>query len=70
MKAELKEKEIILLAPGNSIVKYKDKINNFIKEDNKIIISVNFIPEDYNIDYAFLVIIKDLINMIILNVKR
>lgn len=53
LKLELEKKEIILLAPGNSIVKYKDKINNFIKENNKIIISVNFIPEDYNIDYAF-----------------
>lgn len=50
----LKEREILLLGPGTSIVKEKEKIKKYIEEKNPVVISVNFIEETYKIDYVFL----------------
>lgn len=54
LKDALKNREILLLGPGTSIVKEKEKIQKHIEEKNPIIISVNFIEENYPIDYIFL----------------
>lgn len=53
LKERLKNKKVLLIAPGSSIVQYNDKIRNYIAEEAPILISVNFIPEDYHPDYAF-----------------
>lgn len=44
---------ILILAPGESISSFKHKIIEFIGRNNPIIISVNFVPEFYEVDYAF-----------------
>ena len=49
----LKSREILILGPGNSINDEKEKINNYIKENKPLIISVNYISS-YNQDYIFL----------------
>lgn len=49
----LNSKEILVMAPGSTIVSYKDKIVDYIKQNDPIIISVNFIPEIYSPDYVF-----------------
>lgn len=53
LKERLKSKKVLLIAPGSSIVQYNDKIRSYITEEAPILISVNFIPEDYPPDYAF-----------------
>lgn len=50
---ELKGKDILILAPGVTINTHKKKINNFIKNNNPMVVSVNFIPSEFKIDYAF-----------------
>ncbi|MCD8058144.1 MAG: aldolase catalytic domain-containing protein [Bacteroides fragilis] len=50
---ELKGKDILLIAPGFSIISYKDKIMDFIRDNNPIVIAVNFISDSYRLDYAF-----------------
>lgn len=54
LKKLLKDKEILLLGPGTSIIKEKNTVQKYILEKNPIIISVNFIEETYPIDYIFL----------------
>lgn len=49
----LSGKSVLLIAPGASIVRYESKIKKFIESQKPIIISVNFIPESYNVDFAF-----------------
>lgn len=49
----LQEKEILVIAPGASITKYSEKIREYIAERNPVVITVNFIPEGYFVDYAF-----------------
>lgn len=46
-------KDVLLIAPGASIVSYEARIKEFIKENNPVIISVNFIPENYDVNFAF-----------------
>lgn len=53
LKGELKEREILLLAPGKTIISERERIDNFIKEYNPIIIGVNSNPNDYPLDYIF-----------------
>ena len=42
-----------MIAPGTSIKKYKSQITNFIEQNNPVIISVNFVPNEYKVDFAF-----------------
>lgn len=54
LRALLKDREILLLAPGNSIVQHREKINKFIAEKNPFIISVNFLPDGYYVNAVFI----------------
>lgn len=49
----LRGRDILLIAPGSSIVEYKNHVQNFINERKPIIIAINFIPGDYKVDFAF-----------------
>ena len=42
LKSTLKDRTILLLFPGKSILDYKNKIEKFIKEEKPIVIPVNF----------------------------
>ncbi|MGN7385513.1 aldolase catalytic domain-containing protein [Sporosarcina sp. SAFN-015] len=57
------KKKILILAPGRSIETHMDKINNFIKEHNPFVISVNFIPDSYKCDALFISNLKRFENM-------
>ena len=53
LKHDLKDKEILILAPGGSLMVEESKIKKYVSEKNPCVISVNFIPETYKCDYAF-----------------
>ena len=46
-------KDVLLIAPGMSIVREKEKIKSFIKEKNPVTVAVNCIPPDYGYDFVF-----------------
>lgn len=50
---ELSGKKILLLAPGMSIKSQKERIKGYMDKEAPIVIAVNFIPEDYEVGYAF-----------------
>ena len=52
MKDLVENKEVVVLGPGSSIMKYEDKIKAVISD--KIIISTNFMPTNYQIDALFI----------------
>lgn len=54
LKQQLMGKNILVIVPGASIINYKEKIDNYILENNPIIFSVNFIPDNYKINYSFI----------------
>ncbi len=53
LKKEFEGRKILILAPGHSIFDKKNDIERFIRESKPVIISANFIPEEYTADYAF-----------------
>lgn len=53
LEHELFGKKILIIAPGRSIVTYQAQIKKYILEEKPVIISVNFVPEDYETDYVF-----------------
>ena len=50
----LKDREVILLGPANSIYVEKDKIKKYICENKPIVIAINDIFRDINLDYVFI----------------
>jgi 4-hydroxy 2-oxovalerate aldolase len=54
IKQQIQGKEILLVGPGKSTISEQAKINDYIKNTNPIVFSINFIPEFLNVDYLFL----------------
>ena len=54
IKSLFGDKKVLLIGPGQSVISKKDKILNFIITEKPIIISINFIPEMFDVDYLFL----------------
>lgn len=50
---KLRERPVLLIGPGKSIVDEKERVAAFIEAQNPIVISINFLPEAYPIDYVF-----------------
>lgn len=53
LKEKLSGKKILILAPGATIIREKEKLQDFIKNEDPVIISANFKPEEYKQDYIF-----------------
>ena len=50
----LEEKEILILAPGKSLLTQQDNIQTYISQHKPYVISVNFIDESMNINACFI----------------
>jgi hypothetical protein len=46
-------KEILLIAPGKSIDAYRGEIQALSSRENVITVSVNFLPQEFAVDYVF-----------------
>ncbi len=47
-------RKVLLLAPGRSIVTHRQLVEEFIQQEQPLVISVNFIPKEYSYDFLFL----------------
>ncbi|MCF8070542.1 MAG: aldolase catalytic domain-containing protein [Desulfobacterales bacterium] len=54
MGAELNNKNILIIAPGKTIELNAEEIRTFIREKNPVIMTINFINDDYKPDYVFM----------------
>lgn len=50
----LKERPIMIVAPGLTVRTEKDKICSFVEKESPIVISINFIPDDIPIDFIYM----------------
>ena len=64
IKNILSDKNILLLAPGKSLIKEYDKINKFIAKNNPYIISLNFAPDNFKEDMIFVTNSKRFCNLV------
>jgi 4-hydroxy 2-oxovalerate aldolase len=53
LKQQLGRKEVLVVAPGNSLNKYKNSILEYINTKNTFVISLNFEPDNIPCDLAF-----------------
>lgn len=60
VKSGIKNKEILLIAPGSSIKKQSDTIINFIIDNNPVVIGIHCVPDFIKADYEFYSNIKRL----------
>ena len=51
---ELEGADILLMGPGKNIYRQRDRVEEYIAKKKTVTISINFIPEDYDIDYVFM----------------
>lgn len=54
LRGQLGNRRILLIGPGKSIQTQKDRIKKCIQEKQPLIISINFIPDDFSCDYVFM----------------
>ena len=62
LQRELRDKYIIVLGPGQNVYKQRDRVDRYIKlmidagrkRSDIVLISINFIPEGYDVDYVFM----------------
>lgn len=66
----LKDKNILVLGPGNTIKDEEERIKNFIEENKPIVISINFIPTAFNVDYVFLTNAKRFVQLAQLLIEK
>lgn len=53
LQRKLEGRDILILAPGHSIVEHEKEIHDFLKERNPVVFAANFAPEQYPADYVF-----------------
>lgn len=53
LSKDLKGRDILLIGPGKNIQLQNDKVRNYIEEKKPAIISINYIPGEFNVDYVF-----------------
>ena len=51
---KIKDKNILLIGPGNSLNTHRDRILDVVKKEKCIIISISFVPDFIECDYTFL----------------
>lgn len=54
LKEELYNKNVLLLGPGKNIQLQEEKIRKYIERENPVILSINYIPGAFHVDYVFL----------------
>lgn len=47
-------RQILMIGPGKNIVLEKNKVDEYIKKYQPIVIAINFLPEEYPVDYIFM----------------
>jgi 4-hydroxy 2-oxovalerate aldolase len=54
LRNDFLDKRILLLGPGKTLQENADAINDFIRKNNPVVISINFLNEGFPINYVFM----------------
>jgi len=70
LKECFNDKTVFLIAPGKTVITYKDIIEDYLKKVNVISVGINFAPPDIKVDYVFFSNIKRYLLMNNTDVKK
>lgn len=54
LKKRFKDRDVLMLGPGNNIKRQKTRVKKYIEEHQPLVVSVNYVPQDIKVDYVFL----------------
>jgi 4-hydroxy 2-oxovalerate aldolase len=54
LKKEFLDRKVLLLGPGKTLQKNADIINDFIRKNNPTVVSINFLNDEFPINYVFM----------------
>lgn len=54
LEQEFAGREILLLGPGKTLKAQRRRVEAFIRKNDPLIVGLNFVPEEYSCDYAFI----------------
>jgi len=54
LSSELAKREILIIAPGKSIETHGAELQDFIKKKNPVVMTINFINDNFKPDYVFM----------------
>ncbi len=54
LSTALRDRKILMIGPGSSVARHRDKIREFITANDPLVISINYIPADFHPDYMFI----------------
>lgn len=54
LRAFLKDKNVVVIAPGKTIIEYQEQIQKYIDEHDAIVITVNFVHDTINSDFVYM----------------
>jgi len=54
LKEYFYDKKLLIIGPGVSVREQEDVINKYILDNKSLVISINFIPDGYNVSFMFL----------------
>jgi 4-hydroxy 2-oxovalerate aldolase len=54
LSSQLGNREILIIAPGKSIEAHGARLQDFIKQKNPVVMTINFINDDFKPDYVFM----------------
>lgn len=58
LKGKIGQHTVLVLVPGHTISDESDKIKKYIERESPIVISVNFLPKEFQIDYMYMSNVK------------
>ena len=53
LSQELGGRSLLLIGPGKSVLGEKEAVAAYIQKENPIVVSINFIPEPFDVDFLF-----------------
>lgn len=54
LSEELKNRNILIIGPGKNVDLQRQNISDYINANNPVIISINYIPEAFDVDFVFI----------------
>lgn len=53
IKSELNGKNVLVIAPGATVAEYEVLIQEYIANNSVVVVGVNFVPDNFKLDYVF-----------------
>ncbi|MCR5369600.1 MAG: aldolase catalytic domain-containing protein [Clostridium sp.] len=54
LSAKWRDQKLLILGPGANLLRQKDRVKRYIAEKSPVVITINYLPEEFKTDYIFL----------------